>query len=264
MRTFSSFIFDLDGVLYLGSTPIRGAAEALCELGRRNCRIFFLTNNATKTRGQYRKKLAAMGIDAKKKHIYTSAYGTAKYLVQEKIRKVFVVGEAGLKREIRGAGVRICTGEEADAVVVGLDRKFDYKKLAHAASAIRNGALFIATNTDATLPLENGFAPGAGAMVEAAATASGKRPEVIIGKPQTFLIEDILDENDFQKREVAFVGDRLDTDMLASNKLGIFSFCVLTGSTDKHSASRARGLYKPGKIIKSVEEVLKYAKEATD
>ncbi len=260
MHLFSNFIFDLDGVIYRGKTPIKGAQGALASLAEKRAGIYFLTNNATKTRTQYVKKLAGMGIRTSKKHVYTAAYGAAKYLSDEGFRKIHVVGEKGLRREISGFGLKVSPSHDCDAVVAALDTKFNYKKMGMAANAIRGGAFFIAANLDPTNPIEDGFLPGSGAIVESISAAAEKRPDIVIGKPHTYLLDDILLEHKIEKNDVALVGDRLDTDVLVANKKGIYSICVLTGSTSKFAARNARGLYKPKKIVKSVADVLQFAK----
>ena len=114
------------------------------------------------------------------------------------------------------------------AVVVGLDLNFTYDKLRTAATAIRDGARFIATNADATLPTEHGLVPGAGSIVAAIATAAGQHP-TIIGKPSARVLEQAMDRLGIGPAEAVMIGDRLDTDILAGDRAGMLTVLVLTG-----------------------------------
>ncbi|MEM2963246.1 MAG: HAD-IIA family hydrolase [Candidatus Anstonellales archaeon] len=260
IQTFSSFIFDLDGVVYRGSTPIKGAPQTIELLQKKKLDFFFLTNNATKTRYQYLRKLAKMGIHVKKNQIYTAAYAVAKYLSDNGFKRVHVVGEYGLKKEISNFNISLSAASKAEAVAAALDTNFTYKKMGDAANAVRKGAFFIAANLDPTNPVEDGFLPGSGAIVQSIATAAERKPDMVVGKPNTLLLDDILAENSLSRKDTALVGDRLDTDILLANKRNIFSICVLTGSTSKAEISRSRGLYKPKAVINSITEVLRFVK----
>ena len=186
----------------------------------------------------------------------TSAYGTALYLRGRYGRgRVFVIGEDGLKSELRDAGFDAVENENVDFVVVGLDRKFDYEKLRVALAALQKGARFIATNEDATIPLEKGFFPGAGAMVGAVRACSKKGPEIVIGKPNTYLLERIAREARAKAREVVCVGDRIESDIVAANRFGALSVLVLTGVTKKEDLKKLRGKEKPKMVVESVAEL---------
>ena len=169
-------ILDLDGVIYRGKTAIPGAKETTEWLRQRGYQTYYFTNNSTRTRDSYVELLAGFGIVADADHIVTSASLTVQYL-QEKYRRptVLVVGEMGLVDELRRAGIRVVrrAGVRApDAVVVGMDRKFSYATLYQAQQALLSGCEFIATNRDATYPVEGGVIPGGGSIVAAVAAAA--------------------------------------------------------------------------------------------
>jgi HAD superfamily hydrolase (TIGR01457 family) len=224
-------IFDLDGTLYLGKTPLKGAAEKLAGLRERGIKVLFLTNAATRSRANVALKLSNMGFGAVKNEVYCGAYALARYIAQNhRGKKVYFVGEAGIEDEFREAG--IASSETADIVAVGLDRQFNYDKLCKAHVNISRGALFLASNNDHTYPTESGHLPGAGAIVAAIEFASGKRP-YIVGKPNPFLLELMMKEHKLSKDEMLIVGDRLDTDIMFAKNCGIKSALVLSGSTKK-------------------------------
>ena len=221
-------ICDLDGVVYRGSEPLPGAAAALERLVAAGFRIVFVTNNSSRTDTQVADKLEAVvghrpGID----DIVTSARA-ALALVPEGAR-CLVVGGEGILEAIGSAGLS-ATGEpdNADCVIVGLDRGFDYQQMDVAARAIRSGAVFVATNVDPTFPAEHSIMPGAGAIVAALQAASGVKP-LVAGKPEK-PIRDLIRSRGVKDAWV--IGDRPDTDIaMAVAEDGWTSILVLTGVT---------------------------------
>ncbi|HSB46739.1 MAG TPA: HAD-IIA family hydrolase [Candidatus Bilamarchaeum sp.] len=231
-------IFDLDGTLYLGKTPVKGAAEKIAELRGRGIKILFLTNAATRSRANVALRLAGMGFGASKGETYCGAYALAKYIAEKhRGKKVYVVGEKGEHDEFAELGIQ--TSDEADIVAVGLDRAFSYDKLCRAHLNISKGAVFLASNYDHTYPTEIGPLPGAGSIVTAIEFASGKKAHVV-GKPNPFFMELILREHHLKKDEVIMVGDRLDTDIMFAKNCGIKSALVLSGSAKKSDIKDVR------------------------
>ncbi len=249
---FKAILLDLDGTVYRGSEAISGAAKTIKLLKERGVRVFYLTNSSTKSREKRAEFLKGLGIPARSEEIYSSSYAAAKYV--EKNRPgctVFALCEGGIQEEIRKRDLEISNDEHAGVVIVGLDRSINYKKLAIAHRAIENGAAFIATNEDPTFPVEDGFLPGAGAFVAAIEKSTGVRP-FVTGKPNPYLINLILDENDFRKDEVLVVGDRLETDILSGIKADVKTALVLSGVAKKKDID---GI-KPDYVIESIRELL--------
>ncbi len=229
---FEAFLFDLDGVIYRGEIPMPHAVETLNTLRKSGRALFYLTNNSGYTRQQYAERLTRMGIPAEPDQFITSAWATALYLQKALPNaKLFVVGEPGLEEELREGGFTLVEDPEAerpDAVVVGIDRRFSYQRLAQAQYAIFSGARFIATNTDATYPAEDRLLPGAGAIVSAIATATDKQP-IVIGKPNPAMLEPFIQRRIINPTTTLLVGDRLDTDIALANALHMPCALVLTG-----------------------------------
>ncbi|MDD5340062.1 MAG: HAD-IIA family hydrolase [Candidatus ainarchaeum sp.] len=246
-------IFDLDGTLYRGKTPLPGAAETLDALRGRGVKALFLTNAATMGRAEVAAKLNGMGLRAKKEDVYCGAYLLARYIAQNhKGNPVYVVGEKGIFDELKEMG--ITTVEEgAGVVAVGLDRRFTYDKLAKAHLALKRGAVFLASNTDATFPVEGGELPGAGGMVAAIEKVSGKRPHVT-GKPNPYVMELIEKEHGLKKQEIMVVGDRLETDIAFARNCGVKSALVLSGASKKEDI-RENGM-RPDYVFGSVAELI--------
>lgn len=229
-------IFDLDGVVYLGNTPIPGAIETLNRLQAEGHALYFLTNNSTARRRDYVERLARMGYRTDEAHVMTSAYATGLYLrsLGAEGKSVFVVGESGLAAEMEAAGLRVLALEEdgpADFVVAGLDRQLTYAKLLRAHREIaENGASFVATNRDATYPLETGPIPGGGAIVAPIECSTGVTA-VTIGKPEPGCWRLILDVAGVAPSGAIMVGDRPETDIMGAKAVGLHTALVLTGVT---------------------------------
>jgi 4-nitrophenyl phosphatase len=257
-------VFDLDGVIYRGNKLLPYTKETLKFLKKKNYKIFYLTNNSTKTREQYKEKLNHLGIEVEKSEIMTSAYGTALYFKEKKIEKanIFVVGGEGIKKELENIGQNVFENfnnskTKIDYVVVGLDFNFNFNKLYRAQQAILNGAKFIATNCDATYPTESGIMPGGGSIVKAIEFASGVKP-LVIGKPNLYMLKTILKITNISHQNTYLVGDRIETDILLGKKLKVKTFLVLTGVTKKEDLKNVKKEYMPDYIIENLKELKKY------
>jgi 4-nitrophenyl phosphatase len=237
-----AWIFDMDGVLYRGNAPLPGAIDLFASLQLRSIPFRLATNNSTLTPDQYVKKLEKMELDIPAEWIVTSGVATRDYLLTRfpKGSPIYVVGEPALFEQLFLSDDLVQangTDLQAAAVVAGLDRKFTYDKLSEAHRQIQNGAAFIATNADVTLPTEHGLEPGCGSIIAAIQAASGATP-AIVGKPETLMFDMICKKLDVLPSDVVSVGDRLDTDIVAGSRSGTLALLVLTGvSTRKEIAS---------------------------
>lgn len=229
-------LIDLDGVVYTGRQAIAGAGGFLAEARRRGMPFLLVTNNSTTPPEQVAERLAGMDIVVRPEEVLTSAQAAMGYVRAHcgANTRVLVVGEAGLQQAAQREGLTVAVDGEVDWVVAGLDRQFDYQKLARATRAIRAGASFVASNADALLPIEGGdVLPGAGSIVAAIRTATGVAP-VIAGKPEPALFEHALQKlGGFQANEAAMIGDRLDTDIDGGRAAGLRTILVLTGVTTR-------------------------------
>jgi len=265
----SLLIFDLDGVVWHANTLINNKIPSvIARLRKERHEIYFLTNNSTRSQYGYQKKLSRMGIRTELSNIICTANAARIYL-QKKIGSLktkpvfFVVGEAPLKKEIKKLGVEfagIDDDKKVDYVVVGVDWHFNYKKLARAMTALLNGAKFIATNADTTLPIKNKKArPGCGAIVAAITAASNRRPYVI-GKPNPLIVRNFFGKRISKRKDVFIIGDRLDTDIVLANRIKAHPVLVLSGATMPEAAKKATGSQKPEFILKDITEIGKIFK----
>ena len=258
------YIFDLDGVVYLGETPFPDSAATIAALLHAGRQIYYLTNNSGRSRADYQAKLAKMNIPAELGQIFTSAYATALYLKSQGAagKTAYVVGMSGIVSELKEAGLNPVTATDLvpythiDYVVVGIDREFNYEKLRFAHAAITRGhAEYIATNLDATFPMEEGEIPGGGSIAASITTATAREP-FVVGKPQPYALQAILDAANASPSQAVLVGDRLDTDIAAGNNLGVPTVLVLTGVTTLAMANQAPPDWKPNRIIGNLRELL--------
>lgn len=256
-----TFVFDLDGVVYRGDVPIPGAVTTISTLRQLGQQVYFFTNNATKTRNSFVEKLARMNVPTDEEHVMTSAYATALYLQQHGAegKRAYVVGESGLRTELKAVGIILIDNpldEHADYVVAGLDRQFDYDKLNKAQQAIFRGAKFIATNTDSTLPVEEGvLAPGGGSIVGAIQIASGVEP-FVIGKPKLPALHELMKMAKASPHDTIMIGDRLDTDILVGNLAKTVTVFVLTGISTRDDLNTAHADMQPDYVVEDLTEIL--------
>jgi len=253
---FLAAVFDLDGVVYLGARGIPGVAAEIARL-QRKVRVLFLTNNATKSRLEYVRHLAAYGISAKVDDVMTASYGCARYVLENygRGKRVLVVGEAGLQEElVQEAGAKL-VNKNAEIVACGLDRRVTYEKLDAALACLNAGAKFILANRDPTIPHEFGASMGSGAIAASLIYASGRKPDAVVGKPSLYLVKELLKLHGIRARDAVFVGDRLEIDIRMANRAGMKSVLVLTGVAKRKDVLPAPKSDKPWKIIKSAAEV---------
>lgn len=221
-----TWVIDLDGVVWLGDSPIRGAADAIARLRSAGKRVAFVTNNSAFTITEQLTKLRDMGIPATEDELLTSGQAAASLV--EPGQTALVCAGRGVDEALQRRGVRTARTGRVDAVIVGWHREFDYERLTAAYRAIRGGARLIGTNADPTYPTPAGPVPGGGALLAAVVYAAEIEPE-IAGKPNKAMVN--LIRNRVGTVEVV-VGDRPSTDGALARKLGARFALVLSGVTD--------------------------------
>lgn len=227
---YDAVLLDLDGVVYLGEQPVPGAAEAIARLRAAGVPVGYVTNNASRAAAEVAALLNRLGVAADVDEVVTSAQAAARLLAERfpPGTPVLVVGSAALRAEVAAVDlVPVLEAGLAEAVVQGYALTVGWTDLAEASVAIRGGALWVATNTDATLPSPRGPLPGNGSLVAALATALGRGPDVVVGKPEPTLL--LAAAAARGARRPLFVGDRLDTDIAGAHRVGFDSLLVLTG-----------------------------------
>jgi 4-nitrophenyl phosphatase len=249
---FKCYILDLDGVVYRGKEPIPGTEETVRHL-QETGQVFILTNNSTLSRDAYVEKLKGFGIEVLREHVITSGFAAADYVKKEYPgARVYVVGEEGLKEEMIGQGLEVAT-EDCDVVVVGLDRRVTYEKMAAALKFIRGGAAFVATNLDRTLITEGDTLPGGGSIVKAIEYAAGVEP-VVTGKPTEIMARVLLEVAGERPEDILMIGDRLTTDIAMGKTAGTRTALVLTGDDSLEDLENSK--IKPDYVLESLAHIM--------
>lgn len=254
LENIKGYLLDLDGTFYLGEKLLPGALDLLKLLVERNLDYLFLTNNSSKHAGQYVAKLARFNVDVEKEHILTSGEATVIYLQKEMPNaKVFLVGTKALNDEFVENRIRLVE-KTPDVVVLGFDTTINYKKLWKICDFIREGYPYIATHPDINCPTETGFMPDVGSFIELIESSTGRRPNVVIGKPNKYMIDAVLERIGHEKEEIVMIGDRLYTD-IAMGRTGITTVLVLSGETKRSDLSSSK--IQPDIIVEDLRGVIK-------
>jgi len=225
-----AWILDLDGVLWLSDEPIAGSADAVAALRARGERVLFVSNNSSARVGEYLAKLERVGVPATADDLVTSAQAAATLV--EPRQTALVCAGPGVEEALQQRGARTVRDGDADAVVVGWHREFDYEGLTAAARAVMHGATLIGTNDDATYPTPQGPIPGGGSILAAVATASGTEP-IVAGKPNQAMVDLVRARLDGDVDGAVVVGDRPSTDGLFATAMGLPFLLVLSGVTHR-------------------------------
>ncbi|MEV6612157.1 HAD-IIA family hydrolase [Kutzneria sp. NPDC051319] len=230
LAAYDALLLDLDGTVYRGGEAVPGAVEAIKASRDRGTGIRYVTNNASRKPGSVAEHLNELGFQASVEEVSTSSQAAAAVLAERLDRGalVLIIGTPALTDEVEAVGLtstRVFSPEVA-AVVQGHSPDTGWRDLAEAALAIRNGALWVACNVDATLPTERGLLPGNGSMVTALRAATDVEP-VVAGKPARPLMDQAIRSAGARKPLV--VGDRLDTDILGATNAELDALLVLTG-----------------------------------
>jgi 5'-nucleotidase len=256
MLPYTTYLIDLDGVIYRGNELLPGAREFISWLTAGGKKYLFLTNNSFASESEVLAKLARLGIASDAVHML-GAGQAAVQLVERRFPggSVYVVGEQPLIDMVRAHSLRVAPPDarRADVVLVGLDRHFDYEKLTGAVLAVRGGAAFIAINRDPLLPVAGGTLPGCGTMVAAIEAGAGVGPDVV-GKPQPTLLQEAMRMLGSQPAETVMIGDSLSVDILGGRAAGTHTLLVLSGNSTLADVTNSR--VKPEHIYPDIAALL--------
>lgn len=222
-RIYPAYIFDLDGTIWLMDKVIPGAQQAVAELRKRGSRIVFLTNNSDGTREMFAAQLTQLGIEATPEDIISTSYIMARYLNEQAPGcRCYVIGPDPVREELQRMGL-VFSDRPGDIqyVVLGIDRDFTYHKLQIAFEAIQAGALFAATNPDPYVPTPHGNMADIGALIAAIEVSTGHKLDMLVGKPNSYIVDIALEQAGFPRADCLMVGDQLGTDVLAAKKCNV-------------------------------------------
>ena len=225
------FLLDMDGTFYLGNQLIEGSHDFIKKVQDTGRDFLFLTNNSSHNSLFYVEKLRKMGLEVDRSKVMTSGEATC-----EKInelypgKRAFVLGNEFLVNDFKEYGITV-DQENPEIVVIGFDTTLDYAKMTAVCDFVRAGLPYIATHPDFNCPTETGFIPDIGAIMAFIEASTGRRPDLIVGKPNTGIVEAVLRRTGLKCEELAMVGDRLYTDIETGLRSGMLSILVMSGET---------------------------------
>ena len=243
---------DLDGTIYLGGSLIEGASEFLDRLENRGIRRFFLSNNSSKSVGQYLEKLDGMGIDANEEEVLLSTHDLIAWLSNEGVSDTFLVGTEGMREMLEENGIST-NSKEPELVILGYDTEISYDKLSTASVHLHNGVPMVASHPDMVCPSPDGGLPDTGAYMALFEATTGMRPKHICGKPNKGMILHKIKELGLETASCAMVGDRLYTDMEMAERAGVHGILVLSGEATRNDLENS-GL-NPSLVVESVSSL---------
>ena len=243
---------DLDGTIYLGSNLIEGALSFLERLEERGIRRFFLSNNSSKSVGQYQEKLRGLGIPASENEILLSTHDLISWLRENGIDQTYLVGTEGMREMLESVGVATAS-ENPQYVVLGYDTEITYEKLSTASIHLHKGVPMVASHPDIVCPSPEGGLPDTGAYMDLFEATTGVRPEHVCGKPNAGMILHKVQELGLRPDQCAMVGDRLYTDMEMAERAGVHGVLVLSGEATIEDLEQAP--QSPSVVVGSVDEL---------
>ena len=256
LAQYDALLSDLDGVVYAGPYAIEGAPEALNRAEDNGVPVVFVTNNASRSVESVAEHLRDLGVRTRAERVVSSAQAGAALIAQHVPAgsKVLVTGTEALANCMRDAGLEPVhsQGDNPVAVVQGFNPKLSWEDLAEAAYTLADqSVLWVATNTDQTIPQERGQAPGNGTLVAAVGVAVRRTP-LVAGKPEAAIFETAAQSVGASKPII--VGDRLDTDILGANKAHMAGALVLTGVQTYQDVISAVPEQRPMYILRTLDD----------
>lgn len=249
------FILDMDGTFYIHNQIIEGSLDFIYKLKEADKKYIFYTNNSSKSSNDYIQKLADMNCNINNNEILTSGDVTIDYLkTYYPDSRIYLVGTKELGESFKKEGICL-VDDNPDVVIVGYDTSLTYNKLGKACYYINKGAKFIATHMDINYPIEDGYIPDCGSICAAITISTGKKPKYM-GKPSKETIDMIVKKTGCKRDEIAFIGDRLYTDVAAGVNNGSYGILVLSGETKLEDVYESD--IKPHLIFESLNEMSEY------
>ncbi len=248
------FICDMDGVIYHGERILDGVTDFVNWMLANDKKFVFLTNSPEKTPHELSMKLARMGLEVSPDHFYTSALATAAFLSSQNPGcTAYVIGEAALTKALYDQNIYM-NDVNPDYVVVGETRTYNFEKIEKAIELVNKGAKLIGANPDITGPTTKGIMPATGSLIAPIEIATNRKA-YFVGKPNPLMLRHGLKKIGCHSDEIAFIGDRMDTDIIAGIESNIDTVLVLTGVTSREDIDKFP--YRPKYVLGGVGDILK-------
>lgn len=254
------FLLDMDGTIYIDNELFDGTLDFLDYVKKIGGKYMFLTNNSSKSVDKYIEKLGSLGISAEKEDFLTSTDATILYLNEKNYKKIYALGTASFKEQLREAGFNITDKleDDIDLLCMGFDTELTFSKLEDACILLGRGVDYIATNPDWVCPTWYGYVPDCGSVAEMIYNATKKRPK-FIGKPQPDMAQLAIKASGFSPEEAVLVGDRLYTDIACGVNAGISTIFVLSGEGTMEDVEASDK--KPEFIFENIRKIYEEIKD---
>ncbi len=254
LRNKKGFICDMDGVIYHGNTLLPGVKKFVNWLHDNDKRFLFLTNNSQKSPKELKQKLVRMGLEVDEENFHTAALATASFLKAQGASTAYVIGDAGLTNALYDVGITL-NDVDPEFVVIGETENYNFENIKRATALVNQGARLIGTNSDITTPTEHGEIPACKALVAPIEYATNRKA-YYVGKPNPLMMRAAMDR--FHKvgihsPDVAMIGDRMDTDIIAAMESGLDPVLVLSGVSTRKSVLCFP--YRPRLILEGVGDI---------
>lgn len=256
LKPVRCFLLDMDGTFYLGNRLIDGSLDFLAALERTGRTARFLTNNSSRSAAVYAEKLRRMGVPERYRDVISSGHAAAHYCLDNFPKgKGYLLGNLMLAAELTAMGLEL-TENDPDYVLVAFDTTLDYAKMCKVCDFIRAGLPYIATHPDYNCPTETGFIPDMGAIMAFIEASTGRKADVILGKPYRGIVDEALRRTGFILSEMAMVGDRLYTDVATGVRHGMTGILVLSGEATMADVETSD--VKPDLIFGKLSDMIPY------
>lgn len=261
---------DMDGTIYLGSQLFPFTIDFLDSMDKAGVGHSFLTNNPTKSVADYLHKLEGMGIKATEDNMYTTSLAAIDYIkkTHPKAKRLFMLGTPSMVSQFEKAGFEACADDPddvPDVLVVAFDTTLVYPRLCRAAWWASQGIPYVATNPDRVCPTDQRVVlVDCGSLQKCIEHATGRRPDIVLGKPDPTMLQGIMDRHGLKPEEIAMIGDRIYTDTAMAHNAGAVGVLVLSGETTLETAEKVRQdaatnpnpeFYPPDVIVRDIKEL---------
>lgn len=255
LKEKTTFISDMDGVLYHGNKLLPGTREFVKWLTDHQKNFLFLTNSSERTPRELAEKLRRLGVEVDASHFYTSALATADFLSRQKPGcSAFVIGEAGLYNALYEKGITM-NDSSPDYVVVGETRTYSFDRIEKAVQLVFKGARLIGANPDMTGPTEHGIVPATGSLIAPIELTTGTKA-YFVGKPNPLMMRRAVKHLNAMSRDTVIIGDRMDTDIIAGVEAEVDTILVLSGVTALDDLRKFA--YCPRYVMRGLDELVEH------
>ncbi len=246
---FQGVIFDIDGVLEFKGKVYPGAVELLDFLRSSGITLRILSNSTLKSRRSCAAKLRAKGFNIYESEVVTASFATARYLKTLRPKSCWVM----LKREgLEEFEDFRHDSENPEYIVVGDYREdFNFQNMNKALELLLKGAKLIVMITELVDNSMGGVELTVGAYGKMLEDAAGIKA-TFIGKPNKYIFEEALKTMDIKRSKILMVGDKIYTDVIGAQNVGIQSALVKTGEFRDRDLD---GDIEPDYILSSVREI---------